>query len=111
MKNKYVSALDLIDLTNLIGNAIVNSEHQINHMQLSSNNYDFEKVWTEILEIQFCDLDAQHQNAVKIVCQHLIQALCEIEDNELIIDDAFIDDCISDNGEQQLEFDFDVRYE
>jgi hypothetical protein len=102
--NNYVSALDLINLSNEVGNALVRSDHAINELQLNSNNYNFEEIWNEILDIQFWDLDEQDQRAAKNVCCELFKAACAANAESLIIDDAFIAEYISDND--QFEFDF-----
>ena len=102
--NIYTSALDLINFSNAIGNAIVFSEHAINQLQLRSDNYDFDAVWQDILDIQFCDLDAQQQKAAKTVCAELFRALCNANEKAPIFDDEFFDACIADT--KQMDFDF-----
>ncbi|WP_019030054.1 hypothetical protein [Colwellia piezophila] len=102
--NNYVSALDLINLTNEIGNAIVHSEHAINQLKLNNNNYNFEILWRDILEIHFWDLEQPQQEAAKAVLEQLIKSVCIACEQSLIIDDDFISDCFG--GCEQLEFDF-----
>ncbi|MDP2561190.1 hypothetical protein [Psychrobium sp. 1_MG-2023] len=101
---QYVSALDLIELSNDVGNAIVHSEHAINSLQLNTNNYNFEKVWQELLDIQFWGYDVTYQQAAKAVCEQLIQSACLVNEQQLMIDDEFIDECLDDI--EQLKFDF-----
>jgi len=102
--NNYVSALDLIELTNEMGNAIVHSEHAINQLKLNNNNYNFEILWRDILEIHFWDLEQPQQAAAKAVLDQLIKSLCIVCEQSLIIDDDFITDCLGDY--EQLELDF-----
>ena len=101
---KYISAFDLINLSNDVGNAIVHSEHAINQLQLRNGNYDFEAIWRDILDIQFWDLDRDQQQAAKIVCEQLIKAATNTCNHQAIVDDEFFNDCIGSC--QQLEFDY-----
>jgi len=102
--NIYTSALDLINFSNAIGNAIVFSEHAINQLQLRSDNYDFDTIWEEVLGIQFWDLDAQQQLAAKTVCAELFRALCNANEKASLFNDDFFDACIADT--RQMDFDF-----
>ena len=102
--NNYVSALDLIELSNEIGNAIVHSEHEINQLMLNNNNYNFEMLWRDILEIHFWDLEQPQQEAAKTVLEQLIKSLCIAQEQSVIIDDDFITDSLGDY--EQLELDF-----
>ena len=102
--NTYTSALDLINFSNAIGNAIVHSEHSINQLLLKSGCYDFDVIWQEILDIQFWDLDAEQQKAAKTVCAELFRALCNANEKTSLVDDDFFDACIADT--RQLDFDF-----
>jgi hypothetical protein len=102
--NTYTSALELINFSNVIGNAIVHSEHAINQLQLRSDNYDFDTIWEEILGIQFWDLDAQQQKAAKIVCAELFRELCHANEKAPLFDDDFFDDFIADDRQQDFDF-------
>ncbi len=102
--SSYVSALDLIDLSNEVGNALVRCDHAINQLQLGNGEPDFETIWQDVLDIQFWHLEHQQQQAAKSVCEQLIKAAIKASEPTLTIDDDFINDCIADC--QQLEFDF-----
>jgi len=102
--NTYISALDLINFSNAIGNAIVHSEHSINQLQLRSDNYDFHVIWEDILGIQFWDLDAQQQIAAKTTCAALFKALCSANEKPPLFDDDFFDACIADTRQMDLDF-------
>ncbi len=106
--HNYVSAIDLINLTNEIGNAIVHSEHAINQLKLNNNNYNFEIIWRDILDIHFWDLEEPQQDAAKAVLEQLIKSLCIASEQTLMVDGDFLDECIADcTGDcDQLEFDF-----
>jgi hypothetical protein len=105
--NNYVSALDLINLTNEIGNAIVHSEHSINQLKLNNNTYNFEIIWRDILDIHFWDLEKPQHTAAKAVFEKLIESLCIASEQSFMADDDFLDECIAEciSDCDQLEFD------
>ena len=106
----YVSALDLIKLSNEVGNALIHSEHAINELQLTNGKCDFDYIWEYILDIQFCDLDDRETQIVKTVCEHLIKASCEMLSGAKHIDE-FINSNISYDEKKQLEFYFFDDYQ
>lgn len=75
MKN-YVSALDLIELSNDIGNAILFCEHAINQLELGKREHDYEILWRDHFEIYFWDHDDALSDAAKVVIEELIKSLC-----------------------------------
>lgn len=100
----YVSALNLIELSNDIGNAIVLCEHAINQLELGERDYDFETLWRDYFEIYFWDHEYAQSEAARMVLETLINSLCMAHKLSLVSEYDFT----NDDGEfgEQLELDF-----
>ena len=100
----YVSAINLINFSNEVGNAIVHCEHAINQLELGKREHDFEAIWRDLFEVHFWDDEEIYSEAAKAVLEVLINSLCIAHKLPLVNEYDFN----NDDGEfgEQLELDF-----
>ncbi|RYV01142.1 hypothetical protein SOPP22_16430 [Shewanella sp. OPT22] len=92
---KYVTALDLINLANEIGNAAMHCERSLNQLPIPEKSYDIETIWPQILEIHFWDYSLEEQQGIKRVFEQLFNAAGLI--NGINLDENFAHDNIFDD--------------